>query len=242
MNLDDYFFKKTSIKQEYNPYFSIEDKYPKEWLDIHYKFYPRFNKIPLERFREKSNIEDIIIKRRSFRNYKKEYKISMKELSRILFFLNHLKNKDGDSINSRRSYPSAGARYPLEIYLVILNSKDIEKGLYHYNVYSHSLELIMLEDSSAFFKDICNSDWIGKASCLFIFTCIPQRTMIKYFNRGLRYILFEVGHLAQNLMLLSESLGLKTCAIGGFDDNRLAKYLRCEKTNEKPLYIITLGR
>ncbi len=242
MNLTDLFFKKTNIKQEYNPSFSINGKYPQEWLEIHYKEYPRFESFPLTKYKEKNSLEKVITNRRSFRNYNKDYKIKITQLSRILFFVNYVRNKDGDSTNSRRSYPSAGARYPLEMYTVVFNSKDIKLGLYHYNVYSHSLELIFQEDSKTFFKDICNCEWIENASCLIILTCIPERTTIKYFNRGLRYILFEVGHITQNLMLLAETLGLKTCAIGGFDDKKLSKYLKIDKTNEKPLYIISLGK
>jgi SagB-type dehydrogenase family enzyme len=242
MNFVKQFFKQTDIKQEYNEHINIVDKYPQDWLDIHFKFYPRFKSIKLKKFKPKNLLEKTILNRRSYREYKSSYKIDLDTLSRLLFFTNKIKNRDGSSLNSRRPYPSAGARFPIEQYIIIFNGSDITPGLYHYNVYNHSLESIRTEDSREFFKSICNSDWITNSSALVVLSCIPLRTCIKYNNRGIRYILFEIGHIAQNIMLIAESLGLHTCAIGGFDDKKLAKYLKCEKTDEYPLYLITLGK
>jgi hypothetical protein len=44
-------------------------------------------------------------------------------------------------------YPSAGARYPLEIYMINLKKiSNIKKGLYHYNVKWNTIELLKEED------------------------------------------------------------------------------------------------
>lgn len=236
------FFKQTDIAQEYNDNISIDKEYPKDWLDIHFKMYPRFNSIKLKKYNDTNLIQKTVLERRSFREFNKKYAIDIDKLSKLFFYTNRIKNKNGNSLNSRRPYPSAGARFPIEQYIVVFNGKDIKQGLYHLNVYDHSLEKIRGEDSRLFFKKICNSDWIPNCSALIILTCIPLRTCIKYNNRGIRYVLFEIGHIAQNIMLIAEDLGLHTCAIGGFDDKKIAKYLKCNKTDEYPLYLISLGK
>lgn len=222
----------------------LHQVYPREWLQIHFKFYPRMKRIILDKFKskDKNSLEEIITKRRSFREFDNKKPISKRELSRLLYYSNYLKKPDGDSMTSRRSYPSAGARYPIEQYIVIFNGMDIANGLYHYNVYEHTLELLQEGSLKEFFTNICNSTWIQNASFLIVLSATPERTTIKYHYRGLRYILFEVGHIAQDIMLLAESANLKTCAIGGFDDTRLSKLLRCDKIQEYPLYIIAVGK
>ncbi len=243
MNFVKSFFRNTDIKQEYNKEINIQNQYPKEWLDIHYKFYPRFSSIPLNKRLDKKNLlYKSILSRRSFREFDKEYKINKEQISELFYITNKIKNKNGTSLNSRRAYPSAGARFPIEQYLVVFNSSDFNEGVYHYNVYDHSLEILREEDTKDFFKEICNSDWVSNASSLIILTSIPLRTCIKYNQRGLRYVLFEIGHIAQNIMLIADNLGLHTCAIGGFDDKKLARFLKCDKVEEYPLYLISLGK
>lgn len=236
------FFKNTDIKQEWNPEVNINNNYPKEWLDIHFKTYPRFQKIRIDKPKIFNTIERVIAKRRSFREYNKDYKITKKQLDSIFSSLNNIRNKDGNALTSRRNYPSAGARFPIEQYLIIFNCKDYSPGLYHINIYENTLEVISLGNYKKFFKNICNSKWVGNASALLILSCVPERTTIKYGQRGLRYVLFEIGHIAQNFMLLAQSRSLRTCAIGGFDDKELKRFLKCEKVNEYPLYLITIGK
>ncbi len=65
--------------------------------------------------------------------------------------------------------------------------------------------------------------------------------MIKYKERGYRYILFEAGHLGQNIYLVSKALGLKCCAIGGFDDDKFHELLDIDGDNEAVLYAFAMG-
>ncbi len=141
-------------------------------------------------------------------------------------------------------YPSAGARYPLEIYMINLKKiSNIKKGLYHYNVKWNTIELLKEEDYEKVIPEIIpNQKWIKEGNIVLIITSIFNRINIKYKDRGWRYIYIEAGHLGQNFYLNAEKLKLKCCAIGGFNDNKIINFLNLDNENEVPIYAFVLGK
>lgn len=215
---------------------------PSSWIKIHFKTYPRLNSIPLSPKIDQDKITNTINSRRSIRNFS-EKPVSYDNLSYLLYNSCGIRNL-GESINdSKRPYPSAGARYPLEIYPLILNCKGIKNGLYHYNVKENSLEILLKEDlrkwlSIAFGQE----DSLINPAILFLITGVLGRTYIKYGDRGYRYMLIEAGHLAQNLCILAAKLGLGTCPIGGFIDDKVNELLDIEFQKEFCVYVIGVGK
>jgi SagB-type dehydrogenase family enzyme len=149
----------------------------------------------------------------------------------------------GKSLNdSRRTYPSAGARYPLELYPIILKCDGMKKGLYHYNVKENCLELLLEKDLGKWIVQVTgNQKWIEKATVIFAITGVFDRTRIKYGERGYRYVLIETGHLGQNIGLLVAELGLGSCALGGFIDSEVNTLLDINLQQELILYLIAVG-
>ena len=140
-------------------------------------------------------------------------------------------------------YSCAGARYPLEVYVAILESIEVPPGIYHYNIKWNTLELLLKGDfKQEFSQSITNQQWIKKSGMIIIITAVFGRTLIKYKERGWRYIFFEAGHLAQNVHLVTTSLKLKCCAIGGFVDQKIIKLLDLNPHSEFPLYLIAVGK
>lgn len=84
--------------------------------------------------------------------------------------------------------------------------------------------------------------WICNANFLIIITGVPDRSRIKYTERGFRYMLIEAGHLAQNICLLSDSLGLGSCPIGGFIESKIISLLDIYNIKEYPLYVLAIGK
>jgi len=145
--------------------------------------------------------------------------------------------------DSRRAYPSAGARYPLEVYPIILNCDGIKKGLYHYSVKENYLELLLEENlSKLLIKTTGGEKWIESTAVVFIITGVLDRTRIKYGERGYRYSLIEAGHLGQNICLLATEVGLGSCPIGGFIDYEVNKLLDISLQKEVALYLIAVGK
>ena len=143
-----------------------------------------------------------------------------------------------------RAVPSAGATYPLEIFVVCgQNSiEEIEDGIYHYNVAHHSLTLHHKGDVRLDLARVAlGEETIYQAPVDIIICALYERTTLHYGSRGERYVHMEVGHAGQNIYLQATALGLATVAIGAFYDEQVRQVLRLDK-QYKPLYIMPVGR
>lgn len=221
---------------------SISDT-PPSWIKIHFKTYPRLKTIRLSsKIGQDKIIANIINSRRSIREFSGQ-PISYDDLSYLLYASCGLRNL-GESMNdSKRPYPSAGARYPLEIYPLVFNCKGIKNGLYHYNVRENSLESLIEQNlRNWLIKAFGKEEWLKKSAVLFFITGVLARTHIKYSDRAYRYMLIEAGHLAQNLCILATELGLGTCPIGGFIDDKVNQLLDIKFQKEFSLYVIAIGK
>lgn len=232
---------------------------PESWKKVYYKIYPRFPQIPLKTSlsqKNKSAYKDfleIFLKRASRRDFSGK-KIPFDIFSTLLIFsagirdrVKSAKSWPGEIMKKdrnllRRTWPSGGARYPLEIYIIALKIQNLVPGLYHYNVLWDTLELLEKKDFSNKIKKISSQEFVQKASAIIIITAVFNRTIIKYKERGWRLIFFEAGHLAQNIYLVSTILNLKCCALGGFCDSEIIALLDIDEHNEIPLYLVAIGK
>jgi SagB-type dehydrogenase family enzyme len=134
-----------------------------------------------------------------------------------------------------RTAPSAGATYPLEIFVITSD------GLFHYLPYKHSLERLTDQDLR---NKLAAAAWgqgfIEDAPLTLVFAAEFSRTTNHYGKRGIRYVYMEAGHAAQNVHLQAEALGLGSVAVGAFDDNSVSKVLSLQE-NFEPLYMVTVG-
>ena len=141
-----------------------------------------------------------------------------------------------------RTSPSAGALYPLEVYLVAGQVQELPKGIYKDRPHGHELVMVGEGDkrsdlSAAALGQSC----IKAGSINIVLTAVYERTARKYGNRAERYVHMEIGHAAQNIYLQAVALGLGTVVVGAFDDERVKKVLMME-TDEDPLCIMPIGR
>lgn len=167
--------------------------------------------------------------------------LTLEQLSGLLWAAGG-KKVDGDSAASR-TVPSAGATFPLEIYLAIGKDgvKGISVGIFHYLVDSHSLEAVSVGDKRSALAQSCGGqDFIARAPISLIICADYIRTTNRYGSRGIRYVHIEVGHSCQNVYLMAEDLGLATVEVGAFDDLKIKKLLRL-KVTEEPLAVMPVG-
>jgi SagB-type dehydrogenase family enzyme len=142
-----------------------------------------------------------------------------------------------------RSAPSAGALYPFEIYVIVNNVSGLKRGIYHYQVLTHSLELIKLGDYRSKITNCClNQDMAGKSGVTFVLTAIFERVTFKYDERGYRYVYIEAGHISQNIYLQATSLGLGSVVIGAFYDDKINKLLKIDGKKEAAIYVHAVGK
>jgi SagB-type dehydrogenase family enzyme len=183
-------------------------------------------------------VEKAIANRRSQRDFRGET-ISLAELSHLLYYSSGVTDKR----QGLRAAPSAGATYPIEVYAMVNNVEGLTKGIYHYLIASHELELVREGD----FRNEMSRAALGErmfkqANIIFALSAIFQRTQLRYRERAQRYILFEAGHIAQNTYLLATSMKLGACAIGAFHDDEFNRLLGLDGKNESVLYLIALGK
>lgn len=188
----------------------------------------------------KESLSKTIKTRRSYREYGDE-PISMQELATILYHSYGIREDSTDF--PYRNVPSAGALYPLEIYVYANKVEGLKQGIYHYNIVDNGLELLTLGDFNDYLVKSClGQRFVTQGGCVIFFTTLFRRNMCKYGHRGLRYILLDAGHIAQNLILCSEALGIGTCPIGAFFDNEINSLLGVDGMEETTLYLIVMGK
>lgn len=212
--------------------------WPEVWKKIFYKTYLRFLSKDLNISEQNGELEKLLIKRRTTRDFSQE-KISFETLSNLLFYSAGISTDRVDLDKVKRTYPSAGARYPIELYLLSHSIEDIEKGLYHYNVRDNNLELMLKKDLSKFTQKIMHLNSIPAA--IIVLTSVISRSEIKYNVNSYRFSLLEAGHIGQNISLLCEKYNMGCCAIGGFDNNRISRLLDLTE-EEIPLYLFAIGK
>lgn len=141
-----------------------------------------------------------------------------------------------------RTVPSAGGLYPLELYVVCDHVSEVPAGIYHFNPLASSLELIVDNCLIAhILPDLMQQSYLDGAAALLFLTAVLPRTLKKYGPRGYRYVLLEAGHVAQNVCLRTEELGLRSLCVGGFTDTRINKLLKLDGQVEITVYGVALG-
>lgn len=172
-----------------------------------------------------------IQERYSNRNFNYNKPLSIEELSTILWatYGKKIKNNETDTITSASyTIPSAGAIYPLEIFVVIGEGGviNLKEGIYYYIKEKHALKLISNIDKRKNLASACLNQKSIETAPLSILIAANIGSMEKrYGNRAERYTTLEAGHAAQNLYLIVNDLGLSTVEIGAFDDEEVAKIL-----------------
>lgn len=176
------------------------------------------------------SVEEAIQKRRSVRNYSSK-EVNLEDISQLLWACQGITEERG----GLRASPSAGALYPLEVYLV---KKD---GVFHYLPDGHRLGMLSNKDVRQALADAAlGQSYVEEASIDIVICAVYERVMSKYGERGIRYTDMEAGHAAENVFLQAAALGLDSVPIGAFDDSAVSKTLNLPR-DVKPLYILPIG-
>jgi SagB-type dehydrogenase family enzyme len=183
-----------------------------------------------------------IASRRSVRQYDGK-PLSSGEIAYLLWATQGVRDTFPDG-SSLRTVPSGGARHPFETFLSIRNAVAIPEGIYRYVPFPHLLTTVKAGSVAtdtlvdAFF----GQPFVGRAAVVFVWAAVPARTCWRYGARGWRDIFFEAGHICQNLYLAAAQVGCGACALGAFDDGRLASAIGTAEGECVPLYAAAIGK
>lgn len=217
------------------------EEWPQEWKTVFYKAYPRFDQVLLPSpSTRKFNLYKSLVDRESFRDFSAR-KVSLEDLSDLLYYSIGMKRIFKNDSSENRMYPSAGGRYPLEVYIFALNIKNIDEGVYHYHFKTHSLECVLPGNMYDQIKEEFQPQWVKDSGFLVVMTSIFDRSEMKYKDRAYRHIFTEYGHIGQNFYLIGESLNLGVCSIGGFSDVGLNRILDIDGISESVIGVIAVG-
>jgi SagB-type dehydrogenase family enzyme len=144
---------------------------------------------------------------------------------------------------TRRAAPSAGGLHATEVYVVVRAVENLAPGTYHYRANEHALEVLRLDTAEANRLASASSypEIVGAAAAILVLTAIFGRTAIKYGERGYRFTVLEVGHVAQNMLLVASGLGLGAVPVGGFIDDDVHQILDVDGVDEASFYLIPVG-
>ncbi len=191
-------------------------------------------KLPEPRSNGELSLEKALLERRSIRDYSGD-NLTVEEVSQLLWAAQGVTSGWGG-----RTAPSAGALYPLELYLVVGDVEGLGKGIYRYIPKEHELIKVGDRDVRAELAEAAlGQEMIRDGAVDIVFTAEYRRTTVKYGERGIRYVHAEAGCAIQSVYLQATSLGLGTVVIGAFYDKEVKEILDID---EDPLYIMPVGR
>ena len=173
------------------------------------------------------SLEEVLKSRRSVRSFE-EQELTLEQVGQLLWAAQGITSPEG-----KRTAPSAGALYPLDVYYYF------KEGWGRYNPEKHALEILGKEDRRQDLARAClNQSWIQEAPAVFVIVGFVERTAKKYGERAERYVILEAGHACQNLLLQAVALGLGGTSVGAFSDEEIKKILGVKAL---PLYVVPVG-
>lgn len=142
-----------------------------------------------------------------------------------------------------RASPSGGARHPIECYVIALDVRGLERGLYHFAVRENALVRLRSDATRDLIADFtCGQGWFADAAAFFVLTAVWARTMWKYRTpRAYRVVLIDAAHACQNLLLTATSLGLGAFSVAAIDENTIDRYLGIDGVSEGSVYAAGIG-
>ncbi len=192
-------------------------------------------KLPDPKTKGEISVEQALLERRSVREYR-QGALTLAQAAQLLWAAQGITSREG-----LRTAPSAGALYPLEVYLVVGEVTGLQQGVYRYDPNAHMLYQVTEKDRRAELAGAAlGQSCIEEGAAVLVFTAVYERTTRKYGQRGIRYVHMEAGHAAQNVFLQATALGLDAVVVGAFDDRAVMTLLQ-RGADEHPLYLIPVG-
>ncbi len=187
-------------------------------------------RLPQPNLKGGTSLVENLAKRRSVREFASKH-LSIQQIGQLLWAAQGITEKR----RGLRTAPSAGALYPIEIYVAV------PAGIYQYSPQRHELKRVIEGDRRLELQNAAlGQEAIGTAPAVFVFVAVYGRTAIKYGERATRYVHIETGHACQNLLLQATALTLVGVPIGAFYDERIADVLKLAK-KASPLYLVPVG-
>lgn len=175
----------------------------------------------------------------------KPRKVDLPELSRLVTLAAGVRRVRRQPVGKPvhyRTYASAGALYPIEVYLACNGVPGLDAGTYHYSPRDNTLRLIRPGDPRPWLLRACGyRPSVGRAPLTAILTGIPWRTNWKYRARGYRHVFWDAGMVVANLLALAASGGHASEVLLGFVDSELDALVGIDGHEELSVCLVPIG-
>jgi SagB-type dehydrogenase family enzyme len=171
--------------------------------------------------------------------------VGLGEITRLLTWgagVHHaVRYQDGQTFFFR-TYASAGALYPVEVYVVCGDLDGLGAGVYHY--LPHGDELVRLREGDhrpSLVRASAEDPAVVHSSVVLALTGTPWRTAWKYAERGYRHLFWDAGMIVANLLALAASVDVPARVVVGFADREVELLFGLDGRREVPLCLLPLG-
>lgn len=233
----DEFHNNTKLTKEIN-LIKVGIEYEKE-LPIKKAYAINSKKININKYKGNS-LYDSVINRKSYTATELEVRIaiSFDSFSDLMYYSYSTMGVKSYPI---KTVPSAGAKYPCDLYIINFSIDSLEQGIYFWHPQECKLYMIKNGNYEKELIDSVNSynqyD-IKNASFGIAIIGNKRKTCGKYGNRGYRYLNMDIGYISQNLYLISAYLELSTRAIAGIYEEKFSALLNL--TKEEDVFLLHL--
>jgi len=179
------------------------------------------------------SLEEALAGRRSFRDFD-DSALTEAEVGQLLWSAQGVTDASG-----HRAAPSNAAAYPIELYVAV------PEGVLHYLPAEHAVETVGRAGDVRMdlMRAAQGQPSVVRAGAVFVFALVPGRSEAQAGSRAQRYMDFEVGHAAQNLLLQAEALGLRATPVGDVDDISVHHVMGIgtHREHRQPVYLVAVG-
>ena len=184
------------------------------------------------------SLEDALQRRRSWRAFAPS-PLALADLAQLLWAAQGRSDAEG-----HHTAPSAGALYPLELFVVTARVDGLAPGVYRYesdgHVLRHAARAPGHDALAALAAATRGQGWVAQAPALLVITAELRRSARRYGELAGRFVDMEAGAVAQNVHLQATARAQATVLIGSFDEGRVRKALALPD-DLTPLALMPLG-
>jgi SagB-type dehydrogenase family enzyme len=142
--------------------------------------------------------------------------------------------------DGHRNYPSGGALYPIETYLIGTTLESHAPAIFHYNPTTHALEKLWDLPAQFNIKNLAKQPDTLPLSALIVFTSVWKRSSAKYGDLTYLHSLLEAGHMSENVLLVATAAGIDARPYAGFSDDKIAELLDLDEAEEQVVHTVTI--
>jgi SagB-type dehydrogenase family enzyme len=201
--------------------------------------------VPLPKPSATGEFADVLLRPRTWRGFSRRG-IALESLASLLHLTFGVQRwgeaAPGDRVAFKTS-PSAGARHPIEAYILVRRVTGLRPGVYHYVSDAGALELLSPGVSA---RDVdrllCGQTWYRPAAAVVFLTAVMPRAWWRYpVARSYRCVLLDAGHVCQTFCLVATWLGLAPFCTAAIDDPAVETRLGIDGRQEVVLYAAGVG-